>query len=369
MPSHLDDPIDLFLLRRYVAGACTAEERSRVDTWVAEAPARRTEVEALRTLYDQSLQLLPDVDTNAGWAAMRLRGEGAARESAAAARLARRWPAATRQRGRGSWTGRFVLAAAAAVLTVGVVPVVVHVMGRGATTQPFREFATPAGSRSTMTLRDGTRLVLGPATRLRVPADFGLSGRTVELSGQAYFAVVHDAAHPFAVHTSRVTVRDVGTTFAVRAYEDDGAARVAVADGEVAIGSVRLHAHDLALIDGTGRVRTHGGADVTAELAWTQGGLAFHDTPLADVARDVARTFDLHVTIADSGLAMQLVTATFGAESADDVLDEVTRLVGARYERVGQRVVIRRGVGGVGRDRKATVPDPLRTARAGTSHE
>ncbi len=58
----------------------------------------------------------------------------------------------------------------------------------------------------------------------------------MDLQGQAYFVVTHDAAHPFVVRTDRLIVRDLGTRFVVRAYPGDSAQNVVVAEGLVSLG-------------------------------------------------------------------------------------------------------------------------------------
>ncbi len=249
------------------------------------------------------------------------------------------------------------------MLAVGVAAMVVvativareHAAPRG--TQSVRELATAAAGRATVTLRDGTRLVLAPDSRLRVPADFGVRERLVELDGEAELTVVHDAAHPFAVRTARAVVRDIGTRFVMQAYATDPLERVAVADGAVVLAPNRsttfgnagdtrpgttLGPGSVATVDGVGRVTLRTGVDVTPYLAWTQGRLVFQNTPLADVARQLSRTFDLSITVADSVLATDEVTGAYGNESPDDILDDITRAAGARYERAGRVVVIRR---------------------------
>jgi transmembrane sensor len=82
--------------------------------------------------------------------------------------------------------------------------------------------------------------------------------------------------------------------------------------------------------------------DDDALLAWTQGEIVFHDTPLADAVGDLGRSFDLRIEIADTSLARLPITATFSAQPVDVVLDDITAIVGARYERSGHTVVIRR---------------------------
>ncbi len=327
------EDIDWPLVERCFAGAASPVDRARLATWASATAERQHFLDVLQRRWVRARMGLlgPAVDTETALRAVHDRLAVPAKQITG---RRTRWP-----RGHGSWTGRFGLAAAAAVLLAGIIPVVVHVR---ATTQPFREFATPAGSRSTVTLRDGTHLVLGPATRLRVPTDFGTSSRTVELDGQAYFAVVHNAAQPFAVRTARADVRDVGTTFSVRAYADDADGRVAVTEGKVRVGTASLARGDLAVIDGGGRVAVRHGVDLTPYIAWTQGRLAFDGTPLRDVARELDRAFDVRITIADSGLAGDPVSGTFDNESVDQVLDDITDVIGGDYERVGRAVAIHR---------------------------
>ena len=86
-------------------------------------------------------------------------------------------------------------------------------------------------------LADGSRVILGPDSRLTVPADFGSTARAVELKGDGYFDVRHDAAKPFTVRVANALVEDVGTTFTV---ESDAGDTTSVS---VLSGSVRLRAN------------------------------------------------------------------------------------------------------------------------------
>ncbi len=203
-----------------------------------------------------------------------------------------------------------------------------------------REYATVARQRLSVTLVDGTRFTLAPASRLRVVSD-----RTVDLEGEALFTVMHDEARPFAVRAANAVVTDIGTEFNVRAYMGDNAVRVAVAAGQVCVGTrsgrcnQSLQVGDFAAVSDTGVVVTHG-ADIAAITAWTQGRLVFEDTPLPEVTRELARAFDLDVTVTDSVLAAHHVTASFGSESPDEILSLVARIVGADVRRSGRRVIL-----------------------------
>jgi transmembrane sensor len=323
--------IDPVLLDRYLAGKASLAERAELDALIAAHPGVRDTVARLAAGISQVVK--PPVYSQA--------------ELEARARALRGGAAVVRDRDRlpmprrSSW--RWVAGLVAAVLVIAVGDVTVRLSGWRASAQQFREFASAVGSRVTVSLRDGTRIVLGPATRIRVPADFGVAGRAVELDGEAVFTVVHDSRRPFAVRTARAVVRDVGTTFAVRAYGDERDERVAVAEGEVELGRASLRARDLATIDATGAVTVRRGVDVAGYLAFAQGRLVFDGTPLGDAMRELARTYNLDIRVADSTLARKVVTASFTDEPVDEVLNVITNIVGARYERMGRVVVIRGG--------------------------
>ena len=169
--------------------------------------------------------------------------------------------------------------------------------------------------------------------------------------------MVHDARHPFAVRTARMLIRDVGTTFAVDVspYAKDLNQQVAVTEGEVSVAGTALNAHDVGTVDRAGRLTLRHEADVRPYVAWSQGSLVFVRTPLREVARVLSRTYDLQITVADSALVGQLITASFSDQPADVVLDDITAIVGAEYERSSRSIVIRRRTPGVAEPSRSTL--------------
>jgi ferric-dicitrate binding protein FerR (iron transport regulator) len=318
-------------LARYFAGESDDREEVAIGRRIAADPEYAGEIARLRDVWEASAGEQPDIEA----ALAKVTGGGSGRQVLRLPRVA----GAER-----AWWSRMPWAVAAAVLVAIGSAGMWRVVGSGEAEMRMRELATPAGSRATITLKDGTRLVLGPATHLRVAAGFGRDERVVELDGEAVFAVVHDTRRPFVVRTARGDVRDVGTTFTVLAYRGDRDVHVAVQEGAVEVAGTALGPRDVAALDSTGRITVRRGVDVSRYFGWTQGGLAFEDTPLRQAVRELARTYDLTITIADSALAGKLVTASFTNEPLDEVLDAVTRVVGGHYERTGRVVVIRRSL-------------------------
>ncbi len=335
----MDDAV-LLLVEREWAGQCSPEERECLARWIGGDPARQSEVDSYRRMMTRAREARPlDGQSILDGVRRRIAQEQGARPRVDPPRITPHPIGA-----RSPWW-----LAAAAALVAGLGVATWHAMTSRSAPQAFGEFVTGAGSRSTVVLRDGTRLVLAPATRIRVPADFGVRTRTIDLDGEAYFAVSHDSQCPFAVRTATSLTRDVGTAFVVRAYADDEHSLVAVQEGEVALATARvpkastvLAAGAVGVIDTAGRITVRRGVHLSGYFGWTQGNLVFESTPLRDVARDLARTFDLQVTVADEALGNELITASFTDQPVDAILNEVTTIVGAQYDRSGRSVTIRR---------------------------
>jgi transmembrane sensor len=194
--------------------------------------------------------------------------------------------------------------------------------------------------------------MLGPDSRLEVPAAFGRGTRAVTLHGDAFFDVRHDAGALFSVRVGDALIEDVGTTFTIES--DNGAvASVAVVSGSVRLrgvnappgGGVVLAAGDRGTIDDSGNARADEHALRDEDLAWTTGRLVFRDAPLTRVAGEVHRWYGVTLRIGDSSLAARHVTASFNGETADQVLNVIGLTLGAHVERHGDTAVFRAGNG------------------------
>ncbi|HEY6156320.1 MAG TPA: FecR domain-containing protein [Gemmatimonadales bacterium] len=220
-------------------------------------------------------------------------------------------------------------------------------------TPQWRVYATTAGQRLVMRLPDGTQVTLAPQSRLRSEADYGTARRDLYLDGEAYFQVAPDSQRPLRVHTTQSVTEDLGTAFVVRAYADQVATEVVVAEGRVTLSradttaaartpALVLEARDLGTLAPSGVPAVRRGVDVGRYIAWTRGVLAFDGTPLGDVVRTLGRWYNVEIRLADSALAARRLTATFQNESIDLVLQRIALTVGLRVERADGFVLLLR---------------------------
>jgi len=99
----------------------------------------------------------------------------------------------------------------------------------------FVEMVAPMGSRSILTLPDGTKVWLNSGSKISFSNSFGKTTRYLRLDGEAYFVVAKNKKIPFVVHTSELNVTALGTVFNVKAYADEKTVETTLVEGSVKI--------------------------------------------------------------------------------------------------------------------------------------
>lgn len=208
------------------------------------------------------------------------------------------------------------------------------------------EFATGHGESRQINLDDGTRLFLGPRTRMSVHLTPTMRNAEL-LSGNAYFDVQPDASAPFRVTIGAAHVQVLGTAFDLNRRSDE--VTVAVAEGEVRVSHPRLvtskaradHPNEwrrggsgfldsVALKAGesimASRAKGLGKTvpvAVTDVGAWRRGQLVYLNVLLSDVVADLRRYASFDVRLGTGAASLRL-SGTFAADDPDALLEALT---------------------------------------------
>lgn len=87
-----------------------------------------------------------------------------------------------------------------------------------------------------VSLPDGTKVQMGPGSRLTYPAHFSGKRREVILNGQAFFDVAQDRTKPFIVRTPDMDVQALGTAFELFSYDMENKSEVILLQGKIKVG-------------------------------------------------------------------------------------------------------------------------------------
>ena len=300
-------------IARYLAGESSTSEAITVRQWLDSHPTDAKAIAALNTAIG-------------GHAPRRqLDVEAALRK--VKTRATRRTP---------NWTLAIAgLAAAAAVVALLVVP---RSTSDRPTTVAESSYTTRQGMRDTVTLADGTRITLGPSSRVAV------SGRDITLDGEAFFTMASEKTGSYTVKAKGITVRDIGTAFGVRAYADEPL-KVVVSSGIVEVtgpnATVVLDSGDVGVVGPTGALSRVADGLSADDVAWMQGRLVFRNASMAAMRADLHRWYGVELRVSDTALLRRHFTGSFSSEPVDRVGDVIALALGARAERRGDTLFIR----------------------------
>ena len=181
----------------------------------------------------------------------------------------------------------------------------------------------------------------GSIVNLRRGAVLSYSGRTAELSGEAFFEPVHDASHPFRISTTHAIFEDIGTSFLINNKSNGD--ELTVVSGKVKFtekanpsNNLILSSGHMALLDGNKFVTSETAA--ANVISWKTGILDFQRQPLQEVAADISDFYQTPVTLSPDLLEKAgtiRVTARFDHQPLKDVLEEIQLMTGlsTRHEK------------------------------------
>lgn len=159
---------------------------------------------------------------------------------------------------------------------------------------------TPRGGQYRLTLPDGTKVWLNAASSISYPTHFGSNQREVEISGEVYFEVAHDARRPFIVHSDKQEIEVLGTRFNVRVYPDEEEVYSTLAEGRVRVldiargSSALLSPGQQSVVSGRRPVVVKN-VDISGILAWTMGRFSFDNKSFDEVMQELGRWYDLDI--------------------------------------------------------------------------
>jgi transmembrane sensor len=160
----------------------------------------------------------------------------------------------------------------------------------------YNVLTTPRGGQFQLSLPDGTKVWLNAASSIKYPTAFVGKERDVEMTGEAYFEVKHNAEKPFRVKAGDKIIEDLGTAFNVNAYTDESALNTTLISGSIRMENRVLKQGQQMQINNTGGIKIIDNADFEEVLAWKNGLFEFDRQDMQSIMRQVARWYDVEVS-------------------------------------------------------------------------
>ena len=167
----------------------------------------------------------------------------------------------------------------------------------------------PLGSKSKLYLPDGTLVWLNAGSRMTYSQGFGVDNRKVELEGEGYFEVKRNEKIPFFVKTKDLQLQVLGTKFNFRDYPEDHEVVVSLLEGKVGLNNLLREEKEAVLSPDERAVLNKANGLLTVESVtasnasqWTDGYLFFDEELLPDIAKELERSYNVKIHIANDSL-------------------------------------------------------------------
>lgn len=187
-------------------------------------------------------------------------------------------------------------------------------------------------------LSDGSIVWLSPKSKLRYPKKFIGAYRQVKMTGEAFFEVTKDHAHPFIIYSGGVITRVWGTSFRIRAVQNV-VTEVSVVTGKV---SVKIPDHDESevMLLPTQKVtyqqlnrllKRDVETNRSAMRIWQKATITFDNIPLSNVLNTLDKQFGMHIHTDDAELGKYLLKADFTGQNLPAILDMLENSLNVSY--------------------------------------
>ena len=211
----------------------------------------------------------------------------------------------------------------------------------------------PYGKNLTITLQDGTVVMLNSGSSMTYPSSFvDMNTREVQLKGEAFFEVTKNLEKPFIVKTETMYTQVFGTVFNVSAYAEDGASEVVLVEGSVGVGKpdnkrgenlqmLRPSQKAIDALDG-GEGFVVEDVDVSSYISWTQGILSFENESMGQIVKRLQRQYNIKIVNQYKELDERRFTGMFDEESIDHVLRTIQAHTHFSYDKEEDLIIIKK---------------------------
>lgn len=318
-------------MTRHFAGESTPAEDGLLAAWRKQDQRNEVEYQSSKKLFDAATRhykksIVPDIDVENEWNVFltKVGDEKPVRELKPVSAFSS------------------FLRIAATVLVLVVSGALVYYY---ATKQESVVFQTTANT-ETVTLPDGSTVVLNRNSQIEYDTDFGDDNRNIALRGEAFFDVAKSPSLPFVISARNTTIEVVGTSFNVLAYDSIAAVEVIVKTGVVRF-TVPMLNKSVQLTPGEkGAFASDNNAleetvneDPNYE-SWNTRKLVFNETHISEVIEAINKAYNTNVVLTGTVSDSCQLTVSFDNQSLDAVLNVLENTLNLTYRRVGNQIEI-----------------------------
>ena len=204
------------------------------------------------------------------------------------------------------------------------------------------------GKPKSLTLEDGSVVMLGKESSIRYPVKFDAHLREVYLEGEAFFKVKRDEKKPFVVYSGGLVTRVLGTSFNIRSTPSTGKVEVEVVSGSVSVyqkakgktvgsDAVILTPNQRVVFEKSSRKLVPELVDepVVLKPSDEHGNFVFNGEVLPKVLAELSKAFEVKISVGSPALLHCAFTGDLSGLPLHTQLNLICRSVNGSFEQNG----------------------------------
>ena len=240
------------------------------------------------------------------------------------------------------------------------------------------EVSTKYGSRTKLLLPDGSQVWLNSGSKLSYDKTYGNGIREVALTGEAYFDVVKNPAHPFIIHTATIDIKVLGTAFNVKSFPGEKNTETSLVRGSIEVTFKNRPSYKIilkpneklitanedtakeviALNQGADKIKTHQVKntfkpepifshltyepryDAIVETSWLDNKLIFRSETFEELAIKMERWYGISIRFSDEKIKPKKLNGIFENETIQQALQALQLITPFDYRMNKNEVII-----------------------------
>lgn len=223
---------------------------------------------------------------------------------------------------------------AAIFMVLIAVPALVYILSSDRQTSQlvYTTVAADYGQISKVVLPDSSVVWVNSGSSIKYNNQFSATNRNIELVGEAFFKVKHNAEVPLIVSSSGLHVKVLGTEFSVSDYPEESTIQVVLEKGKVELTSTsdsrfreELKPGELASFDKENKKLAVGKVNTNLYTSWKDGLINIYDLPLSELVIKLEKRYNQKFEV-DDAIKNMPYTFTIKNEDLSSVLSLMEKI-------------------------------------------
>lgn len=257
------------------------------------------------------------------------------------------------------------ITAAAVVMVLAAAIITFKLSHQSNLQETFIQISTKETEHKQVRLPDGSMVKLNAGSTISYSSNFNVKNRTIMLKGEAYFMVVHNANKPFIVNNTYITVKVLGTTFNLKAYDNEDV-ETSLVKGSIQVflphkktASATLKPNEKFLLQTTKNQSAtkettlqkqnfkvikpkffNDSTEIRSDLEWVSNRISFDNEVLETILKRLERRYNVDFKVKNTKVLKYRFTGTFNDASLIAILNALKLSQDFDFRKEGNVIVI-----------------------------